>query len=111
MQSTDAGQREWRLLIAGWDPATRKQIFHRSRPNPSLWPIVSPNGKLLAVTEGDAKEELIGASRQVRVEDLASGKHILTLPRAGRQSWPSAFSPDGRLLAAVVSRRLDDAQL
>jgi hypothetical protein len=36
----------------------------------------------------------------MRLEDLASGETLLTFPALEGQTWPLAFSPDGRLLAS-----------
>jgi hypothetical protein len=39
----------------------------------------------------------------MRLEDLATGVELLNFPNLEGQTWPLAFSPDGRLLASVNS--------
>ena len=101
-QSKSPGPRERGLLVTGWGPSTRKQLFRRSRADSRMWPVVSPDGKILALLSGeerDLKEDL--EQTRIRIEDLASGKHLLTLPEAGRWSRPITFSADSRLVATV----------
>ncbi len=92
------------MLITSWDPATHKQLFRRRRTFPLMWPIISPDTKMLAAVAGDGREAVGRGSvtRPVWVEDLASGEHLLTLPPVGRQTWPVSFSADGRLLATIA---------
>src|SRR5260370_13837760 len=40
----------------------------------------------------------------MRLEDLATGALLLTFPVLEGQTWPLAFSPDGRLLASNNSK-------
>jgi RNA polymerase sigma factor (sigma-70 family) len=92
------------MLITGWDPTTRKQLFRRRRTHPPLWPVVSPDVKMLAAVAGSEREarELFSPQPPTHVEDLVTGERLLTIPRAGRQSWPQGFSQDGRLLAMMA---------
>jgi hypothetical protein len=93
------------MLITGWDPATRKQLFRRRRLNPSLWPVLSPDVKMLAAVAGGVREaklpEVFFSQPASHVEDLATGERLLAIPRVGRQSYPVTFSVDGRLLAMM----------
>jgi hypothetical protein len=93
------------MLVTGWDPVTRKQLFRRRRTHPAMWPVVSPNVKLLAAVAAGEREarETFSEQPPIHVEALVSGERLLTIPRVGRQIWPVAFSADSRLLATVAS--------
>jgi WD40 repeat protein len=39
----------------------------------------------------------------MRIENLATGRLLLTFPELEGQTWPLAFSPDGRVLASIGS--------
>ena len=82
-------------LITGWDVATRKQLFRRRTSGNLNWYVVSPDVGLLAFRPPSIGEE----ERPVRIENLATGEHLLTLPVVKGGSRSLAFSPDGRFLA------------
>src|SRR5262249_21927507 len=92
------------ILITGWDTATRKQLFRRSRLGSGAMIVASADGRVLAVPhEGrDPQFQMMATGHgPMRLEDLASGEHLLTFPAIERQTWPLGFSPDGRLLAST----------
>jgi WD40 repeat protein len=95
------------LLVTGWDTATRKQLFRRSRERIDVGMAVSADATMLAPSRGGgANLDKGGEGRgPVRIEDLASGEHLLSLPAVAGQTRPLAFSPDGRLLATNTSGR------
>jgi WD40 repeat protein len=88
-------------LITGWDTATRKQLFRRRQVGQAGWWAVSGDLQLLAL-----EQRVVGygsvtpAKGPMRVEKLATGEQLLTFPALPGQTWPLAFSPDGRLLAS-----------
>jgi RNA polymerase sigma factor (sigma-70 family) len=89
------------LLVTGWDTTTRKQLFRRRRGRVDYGMAVSPEARILAVAQGDDGQhgkEVAGVG-PVRLEDLASGEHLLSLRAIEGQTRPLAFSPDGQLLA------------
>jgi RNA polymerase sigma factor (sigma-70 family) len=102
-----AGPSHQETLITGWDASTRKQLFRRRLPGMDSWIALSPDARVLAlpyppvdlkahelamVTGGSVK-------RTIRLEDLATGEPLVTLPNIEGQTSPLAFAPDGRLLA------------
>jgi WD40 repeat protein len=91
------------MLVTGWDVATRKQLFQRRRPWMDLGYALSADGRLLAAPHPTPARVKGAARGPVRLEDAATGELLLTLPALEGQTWPLAFSPDGRLLAAVNS--------
>jgi RNA polymerase sigma factor (sigma-70 family) len=93
------------LLLTGWDVATRKELFRRRRAQVAMWPVVSADARVLAATpRGDRREKDFPRRAPVRLEDLATGKHLLDLPQVEGHTYPLGFSPDGRLLATTTSR-------
>ena len=91
-------------LLTGWDPATRKQLFRRRLPGMDSWNAVSTDARLLALAHPSSGRILPPAGQgPMRLEDLATGKQLLSFPSLDGQTWPVAFSPDGRLLASVNS--------
>lgn len=88
-------------LLTGWDPATRKQLFRRRFPGMEH-NAVSADARLLAAPYPPSRrlEPDGGGGRSVRVEVLASGEPLMDFPILEGQTWPLAFAPDGRLLAA-----------
>jgi RNA polymerase sigma factor (sigma-70 family) len=99
------GPRYEETLITGWDTATRKQLFRRRRPGMDSWSALSADARVLAVAHsaGSLKREMAPGQGPMRLEDVASGEVQLTFPTLEGQTWPLAFSPDGRLLAAINS--------
>jgi RNA polymerase sigma factor (sigma-70 family) len=94
-------------LITAWDVATRKQLFQRKRKGRISWIALSPDARVLAVPhQGQGNRELdrVPGRGPMRLEDAASGELLLTFPAVERQTWPLAFSADGRLLASNNSR-------
>ena len=88
-------------LITGWDTATRKQLFRRRRPGMEAWIALSPDARVLAAPHPseESKDDAPGQG-PMRLEDVATGELLLTFPALEGQTWPLAFSPDGRLLAS-----------
>jgi RNA polymerase sigma factor (sigma-70 family) len=91
-------------LITGWDAATRKQLFRRRRPGLGTWSALSADARVLAVAHS-SEDSLLREipPGPMRLEDVATGEVLLTFPMLEGQTWPLAFSPDGRLLAAINS--------
>ncbi len=93
------------LLVTGWDTATRKQLFRRRRGDHAYGIAVSADARLLAASQerndGQRLKEVLGKG-PMRLEDLATGEPLLTLPDLEGQSTPLAFAPDGRLLASTT---------
>jgi WD40 repeat protein len=91
------------FLVTGWDTTSRKQLFRRRRESVHFGVAVSADAKLLAAPQDDPSvrwsKEGAGFG-PIRLEDLATGEHLLSLPPRGGQSHPLTFSPDGRLLVA-----------
>jgi RNA polymerase sigma factor (sigma-70 family) len=89
-------------LITGWDTSTRQQLFRRRQPGQDSWIALSADARVLARApmEGDLRRELGGRRGPMRLEDVATGEQQLTFPAPQGQTWPIAFSPDGRLLAS-----------
>jgi WD40 repeat protein len=104
-QKGSAGPRYDDTLLTGWDYATRKQLFRRRLPSLDTWNAVSPDFRLLAAVFPSSMRALLRGPGQgpMRLEDLATGKLLLSFPVLEGQTWPEAFSPDGRLLASVNS--------
>jgi WD40 repeat protein len=87
-------------LVTGWDPVPRKQLFRRRLPGMESVTAVSADARLLAASSPFDK----GAGlAPMRLEELATGDPLLTFPSPEGQTWPLAFSPDSRLLAAYNS--------
>jgi WD40 repeat protein len=99
------GPRYQEMLITGWDATTYKQLFRRRRPGQEFWTAVSADARLLASNIPDPGSKLpvdvgVIGSGAMRLEDLATGAVLLTFPALEGQTYPLAFSPDGRLLAS-----------
>src|SRR5260370_9214044 len=97
------------MLITGWDASTYKQLFRRKRPGRDFGMAVSADARLLAGNIPDPGSKLppdvgVVGSGAMRLEDLATGTLLLTFPVLEGQTWPLAFSPDGRLLASNNSK-------
>jgi WD40 repeat protein len=91
------------LLVTGWDPATRKRLFQRRRPCPDFQvTVVTADGRILAAQNRRVDEEESRGRGAIRLEDMATGREVVSLPPVpDAETWPLAFSPDGRLFAAV----------
>jgi hypothetical protein len=88
-------------LITGWDTATRKQLFRRRRPGIDSWIAVSADARVLAAPyPSEASKDDAPGQGPMRLEDVSTGELLLTFPALEGQTWPLAFSPDGRLLAS-----------
>jgi WD40 repeat protein len=99
----DGGREQEGLLITGWEAGTRKQLFRRRRAPIPCWPVVSPDARVLAFSHGDDRNvELSPEAGPVHLEDLRTGERVLDLPEVKGQTWPVAFSADGRLLATFT---------
>jgi RNA polymerase sigma factor (sigma-70 family) len=84
------------LLVTGWDVASRKELFRRRRDKADFGLTVSADAWVLAASQS-------GGHGPTRLEDLATGEPLLTLPAPPEgQTMPLAFSPDGRLLATIT---------
>jgi RNA polymerase sigma factor (sigma-70 family) len=88
------------VLLTGWDATTQKLLFLRRRPWVDFGFAVSPDTRLLAVSQGGRSDtpEGVPGDGPIRIEDVVSGEHLLTLPQGKGQTQPLAFSPDNRLL-------------
>jgi WD40 repeat protein len=99
-------------LITGWDTETRKQLFRRRLPSMESQTCMSVDARLLAMSHPSSEFEKALGQGPMRIEDLATGELLLRLPVLEGQSWPLAFSPDGRFLASVHAnfgrRKKDD---
>ena len=107
------GPNNYDMLITGWDTATYKQLFRRRWRGSEFWTAVSPDVRMLAIPESKLAPEFgkpIPGKGPMRIEDLATGALLVTFPVLEGQTWPLAFSPDGRLLASHNSnyRRLKE---
>ena len=89
-------------LITGWDACARKQLFRRRRPGMESWIALTPDAGVLAAahSEGSFDRGKPLGQGPMHLEDVATGKRLLTFPTLDGQTWPLAFSPDGRLLAS-----------
>jgi WD40 repeat protein len=89
------------LVVSGWDTHTHKQLFGRRRQKFGYWGALSHDAKVFAVPQDEPGSEITKSlgTGPILLEDVATGKPILTLPRIAGPTWPVAFCPDGRLLA------------
>jgi hypothetical protein len=105
-----AGPRYEDTLITGWDISTHKQLFRRRRPRINTWLALSADTRVLASPHHDGGSrirERIPGKGPMRLEDAATGEPLLTFPALPGQTWPLAFSPDGRLLASNNFQRAE----
>jgi WD40 repeat protein len=93
------------LLATGWDTATGKQLFRRRHDPVDFGIAVTPDSRVVAaIHSSDGLQEpspeggMTPGKGPIRLEELATGKRLLTLPGLEGQSQPLAFSPDGRYL-------------
>jgi hypothetical protein len=88
------------LVVTGWDAVTGKRLFRRQRGPVDFGVAMSPDARLLAVATGSGGERTKEPAGKgpIEVEELATGKPVLTLSALEGQSQPLAFSLDGRLL-------------
>ncbi len=87
--------------LLSWEPEGEIAIWNYENgqklgqfPDTGKSAAISPDGRLLAVAQGE---------HDVRLWDLASGELLRTLP-TDEQVWSPAFSPDSRQLAVGSSR-------
>jgi WD40 repeat protein len=99
-----AGPAHEDTLITGWDTSTHKQLFRRRRSGLEVWYALSADARRLAVCypgqmrgPGGLRGPGMGP---MKLENVATGETELTFPTLEGQTWPLAFSPDGRLLAS-----------
>jgi len=93
-----AGGTESDGWIAGWDIATRKQLFRRrlAYQGNERNLAISPDAKMLAMPNGKREP--------MHLEDVETGEKLLAFPALkGNITSPRAFSPDGRLLISETS--------
>jgi RNA polymerase sigma factor (sigma-70 family) len=96
----DSGNGLGETLITGWDPATRKQLFRRRSASTDWGTAVSPDARLLALPNLHSAEKHAGFG-PMRLEDLATGKLLLTFPSPpDGTTRPLIFARDSRLLAS-----------
>jgi RNA polymerase sigma factor (sigma-70 family) len=93
------------VLVRGWDAISGALLSRRKRANSDFGRAVSPDLKLLAVSQPEGHPRMAkmkgGQGREpILIEDLVTGRRRLNLPELGGQANPMAFSPDGRLLAS-----------
>jgi WD40 repeat protein len=88
------------MLITGWDLRTRRQFFRRRLQLRCLGGAVSPDGRLLAVADQGATESDPDGMGPMQLQELATGRYLYSFGKAETQTFPRAFSPDGRLLAS-----------
>jgi RNA polymerase sigma factor (sigma-70 family) len=100
-QSTKNGE----ILLTAWDTATRKTLFRRKFERLGI-AAVSADARVLATVSEEmvpAKgPKQISGPGPIRLQDLATGEHLLTFPVL-EWTQPLALSPDGRLLATTTS--------
>jgi WD40 repeat protein len=95
-------------LLTAWEPATRKPLFRRQLDR-FVCGAISADGKVMAaVSEGIAlakgQKQVPGSDwGPIRLEEVATGKQLLTFPTLEGQTQPLGFSPDGRLLITATS--------
>jgi RNA polymerase sigma factor (sigma-70 family) len=105
-ESRNGGSFIREYLVTGWDTATRRQRFRRSRAFAEFNIAVSPDARLLAASQGGGPNKggkVPGGQGPMRLEELATGELILTFPVLEGQTWPLAFSPDGRLMVSYTN--------
>ncbi len=82
-----------------WDTKTRlRRLVWRKPTVQANWPLLSPDGSLLALQAGP----------RVRVFDAATGRPYRDLDGRCESTWKVAFSRDGRLVAGQCCHRLPD---
>jgi RNA polymerase sigma factor (sigma-70 family) len=89
-------------LITGWDTSARKQIFRRKRQGELPTFVLSADIRVLAIPHpwGLRMREKDIATGPMRLEDVKTGKLLVTFLTLKGKTWPVGFSPDGRLLAS-----------
>ncbi|SRR5579883_1972942 len=91
--------RNHELLVSGWDTTTRKQLFRYRHPWIDFGYAFSADGRMLALSSHRTPKG--HASGPMRLQDAETGELLLSFPALEGQTWPLAFSPDGRLLASI----------
>src|SRR5262249_17896348 len=95
------GGPEGGILLTGFDVPTRKRTFTR-RIADDTWYAVSHDARYLALSQGgDRLKHIAPGLGPVRVIDLRTGEALVSLPYVKNQTWPLAFSPEGRLLVTL----------
>ncbi len=87
------------MLVSGWDTFTRKQLFQYTHAGREFGLAFSMGGRMLAAHPSRSRVD-VQASGPLRLEDAQTGELWFTFPALEGQTWPLAFSPDGRLLAS-----------
>jgi WD40 repeat protein len=87
-----------------WDVSTGKELIRLTSDQGMYHDVgFSPDGRLLATTQGDYRRGPEGATGRLAVWDVSSGRELLGL-EAPDVVAPVAFSPDGRHIAGGVHR-------
>src|SRR5262249_4920083 len=102
--TTPTNFEDW--LLTGWDTTTRKQLFCRPLAfHGSSHFTVSADAALLALPAtkpGGTPSGIVTGQGPMHVEDVTTGERLLTFPALQVQTWPLAFSMDGRLLISIT---------
>ena len=111
-----AGPRYQDMLITGWDASTHKQLFWRRHSGSDSRMALSADARVLAApyppvdakSLRQAEETGRRVQQTIRLEDVATGEILLTLPMRKDPPSPLAFSADGRLLTTNHWKQTSD---